>query len=189
MYYANAMSEHENKKTAQQTHENPVDVYEQSLATDRSAVETGQHFEAEHFEQPVVDSFGTFTKKWRYTDGCTIDTEFGKGVGELILATKTDEGKKRIVSIGRTPAAWDPKQGSQKILARAGRPGDYLMAVVDDAGTPDQTMSYRYLDPDDLAGVEIEHGGDLVFKDNSEKSGRMQIAVRGKVERVVGLLA
>lgn len=182
------MLEHEYKKQqVEAAAQGMVDVVGGlANAMNRSAVERGIH-STEYFKEPRVDTFGTFVKKWRYTEGCTIDTELENNrVGELVVAMRRPDGQKRVASIGRTPSEWDPKQGSQKILAGAGDPGDYLAVIVDGVGTEDERMTYRYLDAVDIAGVTVEHGERITFKENLQR--RRHLSFEGTVERVVGLL-
>ncbi len=153
----------------------------------RWPAERGDHV-SEQLPQPVTDAFGTFGLKWNYTEGCTVDEEFiGKGIGELVLGVETSEGKKRVVSIGQTPAEWDPSQGGVKRIEGAGDPGRYLMVVTDQPGQTDQTQTYRYLDAEDFTGVVAKYGEALTFSQNPNRV--RQVSVSGTVKSAVGLLA
>lgn len=160
-------------------------VYEMGKASDQTDTDQGLHMSSQI--EPRTDAFGTFNRKWEYVTGCTVATEFGKKVGELVMAVRDDSGKKRVVAIGRTPAEWNPRLGSTKVLEGAGTPGDYLMAVTDNAGQPDQTIAYRYLDAKSLEDVVVQTDKPIVFNANPE-TGRPVVQVRGNVEKVVGLV-
>lgn len=182
------MAEHENR-TGQQIKtvtEGWTDVVlGMGKAMNRPNTERGLH-SSEYFSEPHTDAYGTFDTKWKYTDGCTIDLELDKGVGELVVAVRTDDGQKKVISIGRTPAEWDPKQGSRKIIEGAGDPGDLLTVIVDGVGTEDEKKSYRYLDKEDVAGAVVEHGQGLSLSENVRRQRR--VVVSGTVEQAAGLL-
>lgn len=137
---------------------------------ERSDVARGVHY-SEHFREPRTDSFGSFNTKWKYTEGCTADAELDKGVGELVVGIRKPDGSRRVVSVGPTPAEWNPQAGGKHIES-AGEPGEYLMAIQDPDATGGETTAFCYLDREDLA-VEYEHG--------QEFAG-------GEIQQVVGLL-
>lgn len=132
------------------------------------------------------DSFGEYTKQWKYTKGCVLGTELNKpGVIEVALKMKTADGADRTVGIGKTPAEYDPSKGGAHISS-AGDPGEYLLVVFDAGDAVKRT--YRYIDAEELEGVTVEHGStDLRLNPNPARQRQMHVA--GAIEQASAFLS
>ena len=154
-------------------------------ALNSSPVARGLH-RSEVLPQPITDSFGRFTKKWTYTEGCDVGHELNGTVGEVVIAVDESDGSKKLVSIGRTPKAWLPSSGGKQI-ADAGEPGEYLLVSQSHKDPNNPTSTFRYLDEKDINGVEIRNGADNPQL-NASKRRNIQHQITGRVTKVVGFL-
>jgi hypothetical protein len=187
------MSSHEQKLKAQQAREGidglAAGMKAVAAAMDQDPALVGRH-RTELPKQPIKGDMGEFRKVWRYTHGCDLGSELLNGdVGAVVISVE-DGGKKKTVSVGRTPSLWLPGMGGHSIVvhdAGAGEPGDYLLAIVEGVGSDDERQKFRYLDKADLQGVVIRNGDSSINLGPNTQRGR-QIQIDGRVEAVAGLL-
>lgn len=130
----------------------------------------------------MVDGFGTYSTKWEYVGGCMPSSELDKTeLGELRIDID-DNGTKKIITLGKTPAKWNPAKGGT-LIADAGEQGDFLMATAnaDDIESGLEATKFRYLDAQDLAEVRIENGHVFTLAENSSRN--RQINSNGVIEQ------
>jgi hypothetical protein len=141
----------------------------------------------EILDKPIKGDLGEFRKKWNYTDGCELGSELLDGEVGAVVITAEEEGKKKIISIGRTPKEWSPLAGGHSLQAHdaaAGDPGDYMLEI-HEGSDPPKTLCY--LDEADLRGVVVRNGATTVNLGENIQRGR-QLQISGQVNEVVGLL-
>ena len=141
-----------------------------------------------HFPEPKEDGFGRWHEQVTFTTGCRPLEEIENN-GVVIIATETTFGvaERRVIEIGRTPVAFDPRHQDGTLLGGAGAVGDFLMGEqrILPSGQPNPERTFTYLDADDLQGVVIKNRNTISFLGKNPARENRILTLRGKVRSVV----
>jgi hypothetical protein len=94
----------------------------------------------------------------------------------------------RVVEVGRTPHAFDPRSPRGKLLPDAGEVGDYLMALQKtDSETGKVEQTFRDLDRDEITETVVMKGKQVSFSPSGSEERHRYVVIPGNVKSVAQL--